>query len=335
MKSVTGTRISLLIFLALISGQGLSLKAQASLGLQVDTPAIRIGEQVNALLTLSGLTEPARVRMPLVYDTLARGIEILEQQGVDTVRNDDGTYTLSIRYRITSFDSGSYIIRNLAAQFIDAADTTIILAPPVTIDVFTVTVAEDDELRDIRDPFRIPLSWREVLPWILLVIGILSLIIAYRWYRRQRRTGKPMIPVFSKPSISAHERALAAFEELRRKKLWQEGRYKEYHSELTDILRKYIDERFGIPAMEMVSWEILDALEEVREIEREKMSEMHELLTLADMVKFAKALPLADESDRSLRFAVDFVKNTIPKEANDSPTGPEQLTLKTNFHRNE
>ncbi|MBE0641874.1 MAG: DUF4381 family protein [Bacteroidales bacterium] len=330
MKGPYGIVFLFVICFSIFPGASQAIKGQAVLRLVLDTPAIRIGEQVNALLILSDVEYPAATRMPELHDTLTAGIEVLEQGTTDTVKNENGFFTLRRQYRITSFDSGSYVIRGLQAIMLQSGDTILVTAPPVDFDVFTVSVAEEDELRDIHGPLKIPISWKEILPWILLLVGALLLVLAFRWYIKHRKSGRPMITIFNKPGIPPHQIALTALEALRRKKLWQEGRYKEYHSELTEILRTYIDERFGIPAMEMVSWEILDALEEVHELNRSQMSGLLEMLTLADMVKFAKAIPLADENDHSMRSAVNFVKATTPQEAAGESESQLQQSDETN-----
>ena len=83
---------------------------------------------------------------------------------------------------------------------------------------------------------------------------------------------------------------------------------KAYYTQLTDILREYINERFGFNATEMTSYEILERLEESRD--KESLSELRDLLSTADMVKFAKFKPMLNENDRNLVSALEFVNDT-------------------------
>ena len=122
-----------------------------------------------------------------------------------------------------------------------------------------------------------------------------------------------------KPDEPAHLIALRALEALRQKKLWQEGRHKAYHSELSDILRNYMYKRWDIPAMEMVSDEILEALE-AKAIAPQLLNAIRTALRTADSVKFAKACPLPDDNSQAFQAVYDFVTAT---KAEDKPVEKE------------
>jgi hypothetical protein len=92
--------------------------------------------------------------------------------------------------------------------------------------------------------------------------------------------------------------------------LWQQNRIKEYYTELTDIIRVYIENRFLIMAMEQVTDEILGRFSCTKLIDSFMYDKLSHMLSLADMVKFAKAIPLPDENDLVLKNAYDFVIKT-------------------------
>ena len=98
--------------------------------------------------------------------------------------------------------------------------------------------------------------------------------------------------------------------------MWQQGQVKEYYSQLTDVLRLYISQRFNIEALEMLSSEIVEQLSNHEETV-ENVTSLNELLTLADMVKFAKQLPLPNDNDRFISTALDFVTSNLPKEKDE------------------
>ena len=101
-----------------------------------------------------------------------------------------------------------------------------------------------------------------------------------------------------------------ALQNLKARGLWQGGQEKEYYSEITDIIRHYIDRRFNVNAMEMTTTQIMDLLnnEEVAS----SRTELREILSLADFVKFAKFKPLADENEQVFRLAQSFLEKTKP-----------------------
>jgi hypothetical protein len=107
---------------------------------------------------------------------------------------------------------------------------------------------------------------------------------------------------------------LEALRKLEAEKLWQQGRVKEYHSRVSDIVRTYIEQTMSINAMEMTTDAILSACE-IKALNQRNTDELQELLERADLVKFAKFQPLANEHEASMKNAVSFVESTISQEA--------------------
>jgi hypothetical protein len=157
-----------------------------------------------------------------------------------------------------------------------------------------------------------PLTGGEVLPWILaiMVLGAIS-IIAYTVYLR-KKSNKPFILFKPKPDIPAHVKALEALDHLKEESLWKRGRYKEYYTGLTDILRIYMEQRFGIMAQEMTSDEILEALKGLT-LQESTISKLRLLFFTADLVKFAKGVPEANENEENIGTAYNFVETTKPE----------------------
>jgi hypothetical protein len=166
-------------------------------------------------------------------------------------------------------------------------------------------------IKPIKGPVKIPFSILEYLPWI--IAGMLFLAIAgfLLYYLIRRRKGEPIFLLRPSVKYQPHEWALMELEKLRIKKLWQAGKMKEYHTELTDILRKYIEDRFRLMAMESTTGEILEDLEEKTGIRKECRTTLGKILSMADLVKFAKYLPLQEDHEQSMENAVDFINKTF------------------------
>jgi hypothetical protein len=141
-------------------------------------------------------------------------------------------------------------------------------------------------------------------------MALAALIGVFIWYYRKRKRKEPVFSLKPVTILLPHETALRELENLRVKKLWQAGRVKEYHSELTEILRKYIEDRFKVPALEQTSAEIINSLSDPAICQPPSIDKLGSLLILADMVKFAKARPLALENEKSLSEGIEFVKET-------------------------
>jgi hypothetical protein len=140
----------------------------------------------------------------------------------------------------------------------------------------------------------------------LIIIGLLVWLLV--WYLRNKWQGRERVAKPA-PKLPPHVLAIKALEELKNRKLWQDGKHKLYYSSLTEILRVYIDGRWDIGALEMTTDEIISALRDV-ELPHQSRSALVAILRTADMVKFAKATPDAEENEQAFTDAYYFVENT-------------------------
>jgi hypothetical protein len=164
------------------------------------------------------------------------------------------------------------------------------------------------QVLDIKPPMKAPINFKEALPYIF-GFWILALIAVLIWMLISRHKKKGFF-FESKPQDPPHIIALRELDSLRTQKLWQSNRVKEYYVNLTEIVRKYIEKRFDIMALEMTTDEIVDAFKYNNFVDPESKNLIKDLFTLADLVKFAKAQPLPDENEVSLLNAYQFVNNT-------------------------
>lgn len=147
--------------------------------------------------------------------------------------------------------------------------------------------------------------------WWIFVLVLALAAVGYYLYQRHKN-GKPMLKS-QKKEIPPFDEAIEALNSLKAAKLWQNGQEKEYFTRLTDILRRYIDRRFGINAVEMTSSQIIDTLR--RNEETKAVNEQLKLiLEVADFVKFANMRPLPDDSEAAWNRAQYFVNETKPVE---------------------
>ena len=100
---------------------------------------------------------------------------------------------------------------------------------------------------------------------------------------------------------------------LKDKELWENGKLKQYHSEISEILRTYLEERFRILALELPTYDILQNLKN-RNLQKEDLIMLTTILQRADLAKYAKSKPTDSENNESMDLSVDFVKNTKAKE---------------------
>ena len=145
---------------------------------------------------------------------------------------------------------------------------------------------------------------------IALIVLIIALVYTFRKPKSEMAYVAPEI------LLPPHVVALSDLDRIKEEKLWLQGRYKEFYTQLTDVLRAYMSRRFGFSAMEMTTWEILSMLKNQPEASAFYQS-MKDLLELSDFVKFAKFTASEEENASALPVAVRFVTSTYQTEVEE------------------
>ncbi|MCH7536089.1 MAG: hypothetical protein IH948_10195 [Bacteroidetes bacterium] len=190
----------------------------------------------------------------------------------------------------------------------------------------------NEDIRDIKPIIDVPITWMEILKrlkglLIRISLGLLAiaiLIISWLYFRKKFRGDQAPIEVII-PTVAPEVTALAELHKLKESKSWLEKTMKPYFSDLTNILRVYIEGIFHINAMEMTTDEILSCFDRIH-INEESKTKLTYLLKLADGVKFAKQKPLVNECEICLDNAFDFVNDTKPTEAVQQETEKDDQT---------
>ncbi len=279
----------------------------------LDTSMLMIGDQT--ILTLEAVVPPScRVVWPEIADTLTRQIEVIRKSRIDTLEQDGlkGDRLLTQKLVITSFDSGYFAIPPFVFLYQQpgAAEYKARQTEALLLTVDNPDIDPGADIKDIKGPLKAPVTFAEIWPWLLAALLLAGAVFLVFWYLKKRKKAQPLVTFRRKPLQPAHIIALDELEKLRAKKLWQAGKIKQYHTELTEIVRNYISAKFHVHAIEMVTPDILEALEE-KPVDTATRSKLKAMLELADLVKFAKENPLPDNQERSMNQAVDFVKETI------------------------
>jgi len=312
--------IALRPILLLLLGSGLLLGLPMAHAQQVeaqlDTNAIRIGEQFNLTLSVEAPVGSEVVFPETGENLLIKEIEVLERMPADSVV-EGNLKKVTQRLRLTSFDSGYHAIPPLYIKIVDpeTGEMDSAATQAMLMEVQTVAVDTAQPIKDIVAPFEAPLTFEEVWPWIMA--GLLFLVGGFIVWQALRRAKlkklNPKPKEAKKPIIPPHVKALESLQKLQKEELWQQGQHKAYQSELTEILRQYIEDRYQIPALEQTSEEILAAFQVKRILPNQLFEQLTGVLRLADMVKFAKYLPVGQEHEKSFEAAKGFVEQTIPQ----------------------
>lgn len=296
--------IFFLVFLCVgfLSAQPITVKAK------IDSTQMWIGNQT--AFRFEVVQSPnQKVILPIFSDTIVGALEIVQQQKLDTVKLNDTRIQVNAHYVVTSFqDSLIYVPQY---PFVVGKDTiwsnsaSIKVIQPFKIDTASHTIA------DIKPVFKPNFNWGEFFKKVVLisvVVGLIVLLILLLLKFTGRKTifntEKP------KPIIPAYVEALDKLDKIKNEKTWQRGRIKEYHTELTDVVRYYIERAFNINSLELTSEEILQKTQFLKFDKPAAYDGLKQMLQLADLVKFAKWSPTPSDNELSLLNAYLFVNQT-------------------------
>lgn len=255
-------------------------------------------------------------------------IELRSSFKVDTVEIGSGRIQLNYKIPVQAFDSGLY--RLPPFLFIAGRDTA--ASNVVTLKVIPLAVGEAEQIADYLGVEEGPRAFWDFIPnvfydyWWAFLGGFIILLLLIWGLARNRNNGAQ---VKSGRAATPYEIAMERLRALKERKLWEQGQEREYFTRLTDILRIYLQDRFGVNAMEMTSEQIMAHLAENSDA-RDKKPYMEQILAVADFVKFAKMRPLPADNVEAYDNAIRFVEETKPHEPaedDDAVGEPEDASM--------
>lgn len=312
-----------LIYILFIIFTGLNVIAQeVKVSASIDTNYLLLGEQTQIHLKVAYQLdgEVVNLKFPDINDTLSEFVEIIYSSPIDTVypdKNDLSKVEQTQHITITSFDSGYYQIPFFKFR---VNEDTLITSEELFIDVQPMTVDTTKAIFDIKQPIEEPFSFVDWFKenWIWIAAILLAIIIIIVVIRYLKNKPEPIVEEVI-PEVPDYVTAIDRLTKLREQKLWKKGKVKQYHSEISEITRSYLESRFNISALESTTDEIMQSLR-FQTIQPQSLSKLNQVLMLADLVKFAKEQPLPNENELSITNAIDFVHETKiitqPKEEN-------------------
>lgn len=290
--------VFLLLLPTLLLSQGVDLKFYA------DSSKYYVGDYIYLNLEIKH-PKSLNIILPNLKDSLkgAEFIKLITSEPKDIPNGVLSKYS----FVISKYDSGSVKIQPLKIELIDDKNNVKeIFTDSLQIEVSTLKVNNTKEFSDVKKPVKIGIDWFFV--FIITLIILLTLIIIYLLYKfyQKRKLLKQGIIIEEKlPPYEVAKNALKALEE---QKLWQKGLIKQYHTEITFIIRKYLEDEFNFPALENTSGEILESLKNLN-CKAEIIENLREFFENADMVKFAKFSPLPEVNEKMLLQANNLVDN--------------------------
>lgn len=238
-------------------------------------------------------------------------VELRTNFAVDTVELGSGRIQINYKVPLQAFDSGTFRL----PEFVYVSESDSARSNALTLNVVPVKVTADDPIAGFapaaepegKQFFDFLPNWLADYWWlfVIIILAIVAFIWAVKKYKKEGTVlGKKVEP-------TPYEVAISKLKALKARNLWEQGMEKEYFTDLTEILRVYLDKRFGINAMEMTSREIMDHL--YNSNVKDKRDYVRQILSVADFVKFAKVRPLPADNIAAYDNAVKFVEETKPE----------------------
>ena len=298
--------------------------------------SILIADQLRYSVTLKDLEKGTGIALPDLQgasndtltvvsgwqlDTLVRGRKIQSRNAKAAEKALRRPFDLNASIVLAPFEEGTYVLPDIpVVRNIDGnCDTLVFKGLEMEVKTMPVDTATF-VIHDIKGQIEYPVTFKEVLPWVLGGIAVIALILlAFKLIDRANKRKAEAL----KPKDPAYIVALRELDKYRSDKYWAPEKQKAFYSGITDALKFYMDDRFGVDAPEMTTAELFDALKSDKDITPEMYSELKELFERADFVKFAKHVASDEENAGALPLAVRFVTTTYQADIEKETGGQE------------
>lgn len=297
---------NLIILILLITGSTQTpLMAQWVVNTSVDSNLYWVGD-------------PIRVNLQIFDDSfditeIKTDTSFTSDPAVDVINfekwdKDPTNNTWSSKVVVGIYDSGTYKLPEFHILVKTQHGLDTLYSSPAEVLVKSLPVSDTTSIAPIKNIIRTPASLNDYLPWIIGVIAFLIILSAVIYFVKKKGKDSNKPPLIMTP-VAAYDLAFTKLKRLKEIKPWEKGKVMEYQIELTQIIRTYISNRYGLPAMEYSSKEILNGVR--AEISSpEAFSYLGNLLEVGDYVKFAKGIPQGEVHEHVMQMALSFIEKT-------------------------
>lgn len=285
--------------------------------------SILVADQLEYGFELDSVKTGTSIALPDFSQASNDTLTVVRTWKIDTLKNYRKAGMADIRASIVlaPFEAGTYELPAIpvARDFRGVSDT--LLFESLNMEVKTMPVdTATYQPHDLKGQTVYPVTAREVVPWAALgwlLAAVVTAVSCLVIIRRRRETGAPA------RKDPAYIVALRELDRYRGDKFWAPEKQKTFYSGITDALKKYIDDRFGIDAPEMTTAELFAALKTEDDLTPELYGELKEMFERADFVKFAKYTAPDEDNAAALPLAVRFVTTTYQTELEEENEGKE------------
>lgn len=305
------------VMLVLVAVPCLGQQSEVAVTARFDTSHILVGDHLHLQLT-ARTTAKSTLSFQSKDDWKMMNCEVLEVSDVQHAEKD-GQVRYWQDFVVTAFDTGRAVIAPIQVW----ADTAMVACTDTLffyVDTLPVFVDTAAAFRDIKLPLggleQVTKARSKIWLWLLLVgvgLALVALVVVFIkvWWPKLKKKRAIRQREIRRQSSGAI--ALGHIRELKAKELCQKGMAKEHYSELSVILRTYLDDQWDVNAMEMVTDEIMTALASLEVTEQQRL-EILSFLQLSDLVKYARRQPPMEDNALQMDNVTKFVRDTDQQE---------------------
>lgn len=306
-------KLCFILLSCMMSFLGIRCEAQvSSLKGRTSADTIIVGQPFDYQLSLT-IPKDYFVEWKQFGDTLGKSIDVL---GIDDIKttsiNNSDNVLMTQNLTLTSFDTGYVYVPEIAITYSrNLQDSTRYTLRTDEKELYVTTIAVDTTLafRPIKGIIHQGITAKEVFPWCIIAIIIAGLVYLIIYLKNHRKPMDIVVEEKKKPTIPAIITARAKLAEIKNNEFWNTAKTKDYYTDLTDIAREYLEGQFEIDAVEMTTDEIMQEVNKLN-INNFTKSKLHDSLTIADMVKFAKANPSTEQNKQTFSDIDSFVEDS-------------------------
>lgn len=306
-------KLCFILLFCMMSLLGIQCEAQVSfLRGKTDVDTIVVGQPFDYQLSLT-IPKDYFVEWKQFGDTLSKSIDVINVEEVkNTAINNSDNVIMTQNLTLTSFDTGYVYVPEIAVTYSKSLKDSVrytLRTDEQELYVTTVAVDTTEAFRPIKGVMRQGLTAKEVFPWIAIVIIIAGVVYLIIYLKKHKKMKDVVVEEKKKPTIPAIVTARTKLAEMKDNEVWNTTLTKDYYTDLTDIAREYLEGQFEIDAIEMTTDEIMEAVGRLN-ISDLTRSKLQDTLTTADLVKFAKANPSAEQNKQSFSDINNFVEDS-------------------------
>jgi hypothetical protein len=294
--------------LVILSSAGWAQKNEISIQASVDPDTVHIGDVITYTLTVTHAPEVTFQAAP--PGTNLGEFEVRDYQVMPQEELEDGQLQSKIRLLLATFQTGELDIPGVEIVSVDSSGQIDTLRTSgMTIAVASLNPDQKGDIKDIKPPVKLP-GARPFLSWLIGGLILLTVATALFLYLRKRRLRQALSTIeYQGPPRPAHEIALEELDRIASLNLIQRGLIKQFYTEISEAIKRYIGRRYRIQTMELTTAELVSAMEEAS-VPEEHMEAFNPFFQECDLVKFAKHIPTPDRMDGALEEARQLVLST-------------------------